>query len=208
MDNFEKVKQTLDLVSVVEEDVTLKRSGQKQLKGKCPFHDDNTPSFTVYPANNTFHCFGCQVNGSVVDYIMHRLDTQSASEALRYISINYGIQLEGFDEVSYKKRKQAIESKRNEAKGYYKNFVQANKFLAERKISEGTLKKFGIGFDTDRQAVAIPFMNTYGEVVGMSFRYFDEDKPKYINESETDIFNKSTLLYGLDKARKHLKKMV
>jgi DNA primase len=195
------------LVDVVEEDINLKRSG-KVLKGCCPFHQEKTPSFTVYPKTGDFHCFGCQANGTVVDYIMHRLNTTSASEALLYISNQYGIKLKGFDEKEYKKRKEQVNKKRSEATSYFKNFLKANDFIKKRKISQDTFKKFGIGFDTERQAIAIPFLNTYGEVVGMSFRLFGEDGPKYINETETDIFKKSQLLYGLDKARKRTKKHV
>jgi replicative DNA helicase/5S rRNA maturation endonuclease (ribonuclease M5) len=178
------------------------------LKGQCPFHQDSTPSLTVYPSTGDFHCFGCQANGTVIDYIMYRLNTKSVGEALMYISHQYDIPLSGFDEEAYKERKSAIENKRREATNYFKHFQEANKFLVDRKISGNTLKKFGVGFDTTKQAVAIPFLNTYGEVVGMSFRFFDKDKPKYMNESETGIFNKSQLLYGLDKARKHTKEKV
>jgi DNA primase len=187
--------------------VKLKRSG-KVLKACCPFHQESTPSFIVYPKTNDFHCFGCGVNGTVVDYIMHRIHTTSASEALYYISNRYGIKLDGFNEVEYKKKKTLIGKKRTEAASYFKNFTKANDFMKQRKISIDTFKRYGIGWDVERQAVAIPYLNTYGEVVGMSFRLFNEEGPKYINESETDIFHKSHLLYGLDKARKDTKKHV
>jgi DNA primase len=207
LDNFELVKKNLNLVDVVQEDVKLKRSG-KSLKGCCPFHQDDTPSFTVYPDTQNFHCFGCKVTGTVIDYIMHRLNTSSASEALYYISSHYGIKLNGFDVKEYNKKKEQIDKKRTEAASYFKNFMKAHEFMKQRNISKETFKKFGIGWDVKKQAVAIPFLNTYGEVVGMSFRLFDENGPKYINEAETDIFKKSQLLYGLDKARKGIKKHV
>jgi replicative DNA helicase/5S rRNA maturation endonuclease (ribonuclease M5) len=194
-------------VEIVEEDTFLKKSG-KQLKGKCPFHDDNSPSFTVYPNTGDFHCFGCGVNGTVVDYIMLRLNTKSPSEALNYVSSHYGLALSNFDKEKYETRKKMISKKRSEASTYFKEFKKAAEFMKDRKISEATAKLFGIGFDTERKALAIPFLNTYGEVVGTSFRFFNDDGPKYINESETEIFKKSELLYGLDKARKHIKKHV
>jgi DNA primase len=207
MDNFEYIKKAINLVDVVEEDTKLKRSG-RSLKGLCPFHSEKTPSFTVYPKTGNFHCFGCGANGTVIDYFMSRLNTKSASEVLMYVSSHYGIVLQGFDEKQYKQRKQIISNKRDEANSYYKHVQLAKEFIEQRKISMETFKKFGIGFDREREAIAIPFLNTYGEVVGISFRLFNEDGPKYINEAETEVFKKSQLLYGLDKARKHIKKHV
>src|SRR5699024_10255897 len=64
--------------------------------------------------------------------------------------------------------------------------------------------KFGVGFDENRNAIQIPYLDTYGNIVGFAFRNMDEDKPKYINSKEDNVSKKSDLLFGLDKARHHI----
>lgn len=201
MDNFTRIKQTLSLTAVVEEDVTLKRNG-KVLKACCPFHDEKTPSFTVYPETQDFHCFGCQANGTVIDYIMYRIGTKSASEAILYISQHYQIHLDDVDMESIKQRKKKIDQKKAKATNYYKQYKQANEYLKSRGFVPDTTKTFGIGYDKEKHAIAIPFLNTHGEVVGNTLRFLESDGPKYINDADDEVFQKSHLLYGLDKARK------
>jgi len=68
--DLELLKARLDIVSVIENyGIILKKAGHN-LKACCPFHDERTPSFMVYPDQNRFHCFGCQANGDVIAFIM------------------------------------------------------------------------------------------------------------------------------------------
>ncbi len=203
MDNFTRIKQTLSLVNVVEEDVNLKRNG-KVLKACCPFHDERTPSFTVYPDSQDFHCFGCQAHGTVIDYIMYRLGTKSASDALLYISTHYGIHLDDVDMESIKQRKEIIGQKKEYAATLYKQGKQQSpvEYMKSRGFNSDTMHTFGIGYEPKRKAIAIPFLNAHGEVVGNTLRLLEGDGPKYVNDSEDEVFQKSNLLYGLDKARK------
>ena len=78
---FEIVKDRVKLTDLVDQDLNLKRSG-KVLKANCPFHDDRTPSFTVYPNTQTFHCFGCGKGGTVIDYVMYRDSIKEPYEAV------------------------------------------------------------------------------------------------------------------------------
>ena len=73
----------LDIVDVVGSRVTLKKTG-KNYSGLCPFHDEKTPSFTVSPDKQFFHCFGCQKSGTALGFVMEydRLDFVEAVEAL------------------------------------------------------------------------------------------------------------------------------
>ncbi|RLB60298.1 MAG: DNA primase, partial [Deltaproteobacteria bacterium] len=65
-----RLKHEVSMQRLVEaRGVTLKRMG-KDLRGSCPFHDDDDPSFSVDPSRNIFHCFGCGVKGSVIDLVM------------------------------------------------------------------------------------------------------------------------------------------
>ena len=207
MDNFTRVKNTLKLTQVVEEDVQLKRSG-RYLKACCPFHGEKTPSFTVYPGTQDFHCFGCGAHGTVVDYIMHRIGTRSAQEALLYISQTYGIQMDDVDLESIKKRKQTIDKKRSRAAELFKQIKQADDYLKGRSFTNETIKIFGLGYDRELDAITIPYLNTHGEVVGNSYRFLSADAPvKYKNDADDDVFKKSELLYGMDKARSTKKQL-
>ena len=207
MNNFERIKSTIKLTDVVDQDLNLKRSG-KILKGQCPFHDDNTPSFAVYPSEQTFHCFGCGRNGTVIDYFMYRENIKEPYEAVEYVAERYEIMINGFDKETIKRKKDLVTGNRSRALTDYKNAKMAESFLMDRGFIAETTKQFGIGFNVEQNAVTIPFLDTYGNVVGQSYRNFDEHKPKYVNSAESEVFNKSELLYGLDKARKNIDKHV
>jgi len=84
-----RLKQSIDLVAVVQSrGVKLIQQG-KDYVGLCPFHEEKTPSFRVTPAKNLFHCLGCHVGGSVIDFIM-RQDGLSKSEAIAWLKKNSG----------------------------------------------------------------------------------------------------------------------
>jgi DNA primase len=84
-----KLKQSIDLVAVVQSrGVKLVRQG-KDFVGLCPFHKEKTPSFHVTPSKNLFHCLGCHVGGSVIDFVM-RQDGLSKSEAIAWLKENSG----------------------------------------------------------------------------------------------------------------------
>ena len=83
-----ELKQNIDLVSVVEAaGIELRRSGSRMV-GSCPFHDDKTPSFFVFPDNH-FKCFGCQASGDVIDFVQ-KMYGFSFPDALKYLGIEQG----------------------------------------------------------------------------------------------------------------------
>lgn len=88
----EKIKEAAQIVDVVSDFVTLKKSGAN-FKGLCPFHDDRTPSFMVSPAKNYCKCFACGKGGNPIGFIMEH-EQMSYPEALRYLARKYGIQVE------------------------------------------------------------------------------------------------------------------
>lgn len=204
MDNFEMIKEKLNIMDVIQETVVLKRSGQAW-KGLCPFHSEKTPSFTVYPKTQRFHCFGCQASGSLIDFLMARENIKDPHQILEYAADSYGVVLSGFDKEAGKKRKALIQSNRKTVAEYYRAVSQAQEYIVNRGISKETAKKFGLGYDAQKNALIIPFLNTYGEVVGITERNLNDNGPKYINSAENEVFKKSQLLYGLDKARKNIK---
>lgn len=90
-DRIARLKTAVPIASVVETYVDLRLS-RDTLRGRCPFHDDSTPSFVVYPKTQTFHCFGCQKHGDVITFLMSiaNLTFLQAVEALGQLSRHEG----------------------------------------------------------------------------------------------------------------------
>ena len=88
----DKIKEAAQIVDVVSDFVTLKKSGANYM-GLCPFHDDRTPSFMVSPAKNYCKCFACGKGGNPIGFIMEH-EQLSYPDALRYLAKKYGIQVE------------------------------------------------------------------------------------------------------------------
>jgi hypothetical protein len=87
VDRIARLKTAVPIASVIETYVDLRLS-RDTLRGRCPFHDDATPSFVVYPKTQTFHCFGCQKHGDVITFLMSiaSLTFPQAVEALEQLS--------------------------------------------------------------------------------------------------------------------------
>jgi hypothetical protein len=83
-----KVKSAFSIVEVIGETVSLRPSGAN-FTGRCPFHEDRTPSFVVYPATGTFHCFGCCAHGDVTSFYMkiHNTSFLQALKALEGLAL-------------------------------------------------------------------------------------------------------------------------
>ena len=97
----EMILQEADIVAIVGETVRLRREGTKQ-KGCCPFHNERTPSFFVYPHTNTFKCYGCGVQGNVIDFVMRR-DHLDFPEAVKDVARRTGITVEEREETPEEK---------------------------------------------------------------------------------------------------------
>ena len=87
----EEIKDRLSLVDAVSKRVDLRKTG-RTLTGLCPFHSEKTPSFVVFPENNSYHCFGCGAHGDIFTYVM-RSENLEFVEALRDLARQAGIQL-------------------------------------------------------------------------------------------------------------------
>ncbi len=87
----EEIRNAADIVQVIGEHVQLKRAGAKYT-GLCPFHSEKTPSFTVFPQTQSFHCFGCGESGDVFAFLMKQQHL-SFPEAIRELAAHYGVEL-------------------------------------------------------------------------------------------------------------------
>ena len=101
----EKIKEAANIVDVVSEFVTLKKSGANY-KGLCPFHNEKTPSFIVSPARGTCHCFGCGKGGNAVSFIMEH-EQMTYPEALRWLARKYHIEIKERELTSQEKEEQS-----------------------------------------------------------------------------------------------------
>lgn len=95
-EDIDAIKRSNPLLQTVEQHVTLRRSGASY-KGLCPFHDERTPSFYVNPATETWHCFGCQMHGDVIDFI-REIEGGDFRYAANLLADQSGIVIKGVDD--------------------------------------------------------------------------------------------------------------
>ena len=161
----EKIMETANIVDVVSEFVTLRKSGANY-KGLCPFHEEKTPSFHVSPARGICHCFGCGKGGNAVSFIMEH-EQMTYPEALRWLAAKYHIEIHE-RELSDEEKKEQSERESmfivNEwASGYFEDILHNNvdgvavgmQYFRSRGFRDDIIKKFRLGFDlNNRSALA------------------------------------------------------
>lgn len=156
----ETIRDRSDLVSVVSEYLTLKKAGQN-FTGLCPFHAEKTPSFSVNPSKQFFHCFGCGVGGDVFQFVM-KVEGVAFPEALRRLAGKAGVALPeaGPDERESPARREAAQIyELNEAAAAYfhRNLIErpegafCRDYLKGRGITAETIKAFSVGFALPRR---------------------------------------------------------
>lgn len=92
MDLFNFIKQHVDILTVIGEYTSLKKTGSLYWKARCPFHHENTPSFTVSPHKNIYYCFGCHMTGDVIGFI-EKIENLSALEAAQHLALRYHLEI-------------------------------------------------------------------------------------------------------------------
>jgi DNA primase len=251
--SLEDLRHKCDIAEVIGAAMTLKRAGTS-LKGLCPFHKEKTPSFSVNPQRQIFHCFGCGAGGDVFKFLMD-FEGVDFVTAVRMLADRCGAKLEYEDgepsptggrdhlfrilsEVADSFHRCLIEKS---------NAVEARSYLKERDLASETAEAFLIGFAPDkwdsmltwgrhkgyspeqleeaglvirsdkpnprnpfydrfRNRLMFPIHDEQARIVGFSGRVLSasDTSAKYVNSPETPVFHKSRLLYGLDKARRHI----
>lgn len=152
-DVIEEIISSNDIVDVVSQYVTLKRSGRNFL-GLCPFHKEKTPSFSVSPDKQIFHCFGCGVGGNVIHFVS-KIENLNFKESLEMLADKAGITLPTINSGEDSKRQELKEKiyKINEAVAelYHKTLYEpiakpAQEYVKKRKLDNKTLVNFKIGY--------------------------------------------------------------
>lgn len=140
---------------IISSYVVLKRAGNTY-KGLCPFHNEKTPSFTVYPQTGSYYCFGCQNGGDVITFI-RSAENLDYMEAVRLLADKAGLNMPetGFDDTAGRIRRTVLEINRHTARFFHKNLIDkvdggiGLKYFIERKLSPDTIKHFGLGYAPD-----------------------------------------------------------
>jgi len=147
---IDRIRDRSDIVDVISEEVSLKRKGVNYF-GRCPFHDEKTPSFSVSPSKQIYHCFGCGNGGNVFTFLME-FQKFTFYEAVKSLANRYNIIIEttqeNYDTSEYSFLYQIHEKA---TVLYQKNLFsppgeKAFQYLKDRNLKEETIKKFRIGF--------------------------------------------------------------
>jgi DNA primase len=245
------VLEAVDMIALVSDRTELRRAGADEYVGRCPFHDERTPSFGINPYKKVYHCFGCQASGDAFTFVMETegLDFTGALEAL---ADRFGVQLETEAEdpgaAARRERRERLQSLLGRAATYYARCLwEANEaalargYLLGRGLTEETLQAFRVGYapsawdrmlsasrragysdeellavglvqrsrnrpgqvyDRFRERIMFPSTDSRGRVLGFGARAMrDNQRPKYLNSAEGEIYHKRSQLFGIDLAR-------
>lgn len=223
--------------------VNLRRRG-KNLVGLCPFHNEKTPSFCVYPENNSFYCFGCNKGGDVITFIMG-VENLDFSEAVKFLAQRVGLPLpeEGADLSMSRLRTRILEINREAGRFYFGTLSTPEgkpglDYFRRRGLDGKTIRHFGLGYAPDsgfalvnhlrgkgytqeelvqsdmvrrsqkgnlydryRGRIMFPIFDLRGNVVAFGGRILTNEKPKYINTSDTPVYHKSSGLFAMNLAK-------
>jgi DNA primase len=154
-EDIAEVREKARIDEVISAYVTLKSAGGGNYKGLCPFHDEKSPSFNVTPARGLWHCFGCQMGGDVIKFVME-IDGLSFSETVERLAEKYGVQLRyeegGPQRQSGGPQRPRLVEAHKMAQAYYAeklatpDAMTARQFLDQRGFDQDAAAHFGVGF--------------------------------------------------------------
>lgn len=167
-DSFlQELKMKTDIEDVISTYVTLKRRGAT-LVGLCPFHNEKTPSFTVYPATQSFYCFGCGAGGDAITFVK-KIENLDYLDAVKTLAQRAGLQMpqEGFDDSLSKRRRRILEMNREAARFYHSVLLSPEgkvgyDYFIGRALSAATINHFGLGFAPNQWDALLKYMRAKG----------------------------------------------
>lgn len=151
---IQELQERIDIEDVISSYVNLKSRG-KTLVGLCPFHNEKTPSFTVYPESRSFYCFGCGAGGDIISFV-RRMDNLDYVEAVKSLAQAAGMSMpeDGYDDTMAKRRMRLLAANR-EAARFFNTCLNApeNRFALDyflkRGLAPSTIRHFGLGYAPD-----------------------------------------------------------
>lgn len=155
-DSRDRVRDAVDMVTLVSGRTELRRAGATEWVGLCPFHDERTPSFGVNADEKLYHCFGCQASGDAFTFVM---DTEGLdfSAALEALADRFGVQLQTEAEdpaaAARRARRERLYTVLSRTAAYYARYLwesteatEAREYLVGRGLAEQTLRAFRVGY--------------------------------------------------------------
>ena len=157
-DFVDDLLEKIDIVDIIEEYVPLKKGGVNYL-ACCPFHQEKTPSFTVSPAKQFFHCFGCGEHGTAVGFLM-KYANLSFVEAVEKLADRMGVavphtgrMVNREEREERQKRRKSLQETVAECEAFFRRklnaFVAASEYVKNRGLDTATIEKYGIGYAPD-----------------------------------------------------------
>lgn len=149
---LDDIRARVDIVDLIGSYVTLKRAGASY-KGLCPFHREKTPSFTVHPARQIFHCFGCGRGGDIFKFVMEH-ESVPFMDAVRLLAQRAGVELHFTEaERGEETRKDLLYTAHAAAAKFYQDILlthpsaeEARAYLEARKLGPEVIEQFGLGY--------------------------------------------------------------
>jgi len=165
---LQELRLRADIEQMISSYVTLRRSG-RILMGLCPFHNEKTPSFAVYPDNGSFYCFGCGAGGDAVSFLM-RMERLDYVEAVKALSERLGMQLpeDNYDDGLAKKRQRILSANREAAKFFHRQLKEERGragleyWQDSRKLTVKTVRRFGLGYAPNEWDALLNYMRGLG----------------------------------------------
>ena len=215
--------------------------------GLCPFHNEKSPSFNVYPENNSFYCFGCGAGGDVITFI-RKIENLDYIEAVKMLADRVGLQMpeQGVDDSMSRLRQRVLEINRESARFFHSALLSLEgkpglDYFVRRRLPMKMIRHFGLGWApesrfalvnhlrskgySEREMIAanvavetrsgramdrfharvmFPIIDLRGNVVAFGGRILTNEKPKYINTSDTPVYHKSSGLFAMNFAKNAL----
>jgi DNA primase len=155
MTAVDEIKQRVDIVDIISRYTSLKKAGSTY-KGLCPFHEERTPSFVVFPNTGTWHCFGaCSTGGDVFTFLMKK-ENLDFRETLELLARETGVELHPAEGDASHRQRNTIYKINSAAANYFQNILRqhsganaARAYLERRQIDAETMERFQLGFALD-----------------------------------------------------------
>ena len=241
MSTIDDIKQRLDIVDITGSYLKLEKAG-RNFKALCPFHQEKTPSFFIFPDRQSWRCFGCSAGGDVFAFVMKK-EGIDFGETLKLLADKAGVSLERKKDVIETKLTDRLHQINETAAQYYHRLLieapeagaARDYVIKKRGLTRNTIDDFKLGFSTGeglkkyliergynekellalrllgekegrtydffRHRLMFPIWDIRGKVVGFGGRALDDSQPKYLNSPQTPVFDKSSILYGIDRAK-------
>ncbi len=148
-----ELHERCDIVEIIGQSVALKKRG-RNFVGRCPFHNEKTGSFTVYPGTKSFYCFGCQVGGDIITFV-EREQNLGYVDAVKLLAERCGMTVpDATDDRLSKQRISILAANKAAARFFFEQLNSergkaARAYLRSRELSDNTIRRFGLGYAPD-----------------------------------------------------------